>query len=643
MLDATLRNRRKARRVIAIAALALLVGAPPAAAVNSAQPGIVANEPAAGTPAVLDGVVNAVAQIGGRIVVGGSFTRVMEPGGHVFQRTGIFAFDPATGLVDPAFDPTLANGIVSTLAAGPDGGSVFAGGTFDTVNGQPEKRLVKLSLADGSIVPGFQAVLSGSWVEDSDVRGNTLYIGGAFTSVNGVTRGRFAAVNATTGAVDPNVALDFTDKRLGKLRVAHFDISPDGTKLVATGTFTKVDGLDRPQIAMIDLSTTPASVSSWQTDAFAPMCATRFDTYVRDVSFAPDGSYFVVANTGAYFGGPSAGVICDSVQRWESGASGPGQQPTWVDYTGGDSLTQVAATGSAVYVGGHQRYLNNPFRADAPGAGAVQRMGIAALDPVNGLPYTWNPGRYPRGSGVWAFLGTADGLWIGSDTDYVDFAYRPRLAFLPLAGGKSVPPAVPGTLPGELYTVGGGVTSVKRSFDGTTAGTPTAVTGAGLASTDIRGAFMLSGHLYLAWRDGRLNVRPFDGTTAGAAKAIDLNGLTASAFPVAKLTGIFFADGRLYYTVNGDRRLFWRWFEPQSRIVGAQRFVASGNGDGLDWSTARGVTAASGKLYYVRAGTLYAMDFAAGAPVAGTETAVSGPAIGDGQTWSGRGMFVNAP
>ena len=110
----------------------------------------------------------------------------------------------------------------------------------------------------------------GSWVEDSDVRGNTLYIGGAISSVDGVARGRLAAVNATTGAVDPNVALDFTDKRAGKLRVAHFDISPDGTKLVATGTFTKVDGLDRNQIAMIDLSTTPASVSSWQTDAFTP-------------------------------------------------------------------------------------------------------------------------------------------------------------------------------------------------------------------------------------------------------------------------------------------------------------------------------------------------------------------------------------
>jgi hypothetical protein len=52
---------------------------------------------------------------------------------------------------------------------------------------------------------------------------------------------------------------------------------------------------------------------------------------------------------------------------------------------------------------------------------------------------------------------------------------------------------------------------------------------------------------------------------------------------------------------------------------------------------------ANGHLYYLRAGTLYAMDFAAGAPVPGTEVAISGKATGDGQSWGGRGMFVNAP
>ena len=181
---------------------------------------------------------------------------------------------------------------------------------------------------------------------------------------------------------------------------------------------------------------------------------------------------------------------------------------------------------------------------------------------------------------------------------------------------------------------------MRRSFDGTTAGAPSVVTGLGLASANIRGAFMLSGQLYLAWRDGHMDVRTFDGAAAGTPKTIDLHGLTAGRLPVSKLTGMFFADGRLYYTVNGDRHLFWRWFEPQGRLVGAQRFVAPGD---MDWSAARGVTAAGGHIYYVRDGSLYAVDFTAGGPVPGTETQVSGAAAGDGQVWAGRGLFVGSP
>ena len=179
------------------------------------------------------------------------------------------------------------------MAAAPGGTAVFVAGKFQTVNGTTQKRLVKINLSDGSVNTTFKPAVSGSWVEDIQTLGNDLYVGGAFTSLGGQPRERFGAVDVNTGLADPNVNIPFSTKRDGTLRVAHFDISPDGTKLVATGTFLTANGQDRAQIAMLDLTTKPVSVSSWETDSFKPACNPKFDTYIRDVEFSPDGNYFV--------------------------------------------------------------------------------------------------------------------------------------------------------------------------------------------------------------------------------------------------------------------------------------------------------------------------------------------------------------
>jgi hypothetical protein len=95
--------------------------------------------------------------------------------------------------------------------------------------------------------------------------------------------------------------------------------------------------------------------------------------------------------------------------------------------------------------------MNNSFAADRAGPGVVAREGIAALEPVNGLPLSWNPGR-DRGVGAFALVATAQGLWIGSDTDRVGrYEYHGRIAFMPLAGGTPVPESRVGTLPGDLF------------------------------------------------------------------------------------------------------------------------------------------------------------------------------------------------
>ncbi len=440
------------------------------ASTDAAQSVVVSATPQKKTPNILDGEVNAIAQVGNRMVVGGTFTQVKSvANGVTYNRSEILSFDPTTGAVDPNFAPVIAGGEVDSISAAPGGNAVFVSGMFSTVNGTAQKRLVKINLSDGSVDTAFKPAVNGTWVQDTQVLGNDLYIAGAFTQLGKSNIARLGAVNVDTGAADPNVNVPFTVKRDGTLRVAHFDISPDGTKLIATGTFTQVGGQDRAQIAMLNLTTTPVSVSNWETDRFKPACSPRFDTYIRDVKFSPDGSYFVVGDTGAYSGGPGAGSICDSVSRWETDATGTGMQPTWIDYTGGDSITQVATTGTAIYAGGHQRWMNNPNASDALGAGGVGRMGIAALDPVNGMPFSWNPGRNPRGSGVWAMLATDAGLWVGSDTDYINGVYHAKLALMPAAGGATIPTWNTGATPGTQDMLGGsGV--VARSFDGSTFG-----------------------------------------------------------------------------------------------------------------------------------------------------------------------------
>jgi hypothetical protein len=68
-----------------------------------------------------------------------------------------------------------------------------------------------------------------------------------------------------------------------------------------------------------------------------------------------------------------------------------------------------------VYVGGHQRWLDNPFGSNSCGTGCVPRPGIGAIDPTTGKALSWNPMR-TRGVGAKELTLTAAGLWVGSDT-----------------------------------------------------------------------------------------------------------------------------------------------------------------------------------------------------------------------------------
>lgn len=97
---------------------------------------------------------------------------------------------------------------------------------------------------------------------------------------------------------------------------------------------------------MLDLAACPVAVTGWSTTRYQQQCAAVFATYLRDVDVSPDGSYFVVMTTG------------------------------------GDTLSSVAVTGTAVYVGSHQRWMNNSLADDRARARSPARASPPSTRPT---------------------------------------------------------------------------------------------------------------------------------------------------------------------------------------------------------------------------------------------------------------------
>jgi PKD repeat protein len=616
-----------------------LVTAPPGPSARAAGAAdIVSADPVDFTPNLVDGDVQSIVQIGDRIFIGGNFTQVKEAGSQtVVERDRVLAFDAASGKIDEGFKPA-ADGEVSVLLPAADGKSIYLGGMFTHIDGVDMKVLARLDINTGRPVPGFTPDVDAR-VKDLRLSGGRLWVGGNFTTVDGVARPALATLNPDTGRRDDFQALPFSGTQNGGTTLVYkMDITPDGSRLVAVGNFTTVDGQSHPQAVMFDLTGTSARLADWSTGVYGASCSAAFDSYMRDVDFSPDGTFFVISTTGAA-GGTSK--MCDTQARWETAATGTDLRPTWTTFTGGDTTYAIEITDRAVYVGGHFRWSNNPFGSDSAGQGAMDRSGIAALDPASGMPYQWNPGR-TRGVGVFDLLSTPEGLWMASDTDIAGGETHQKLAMFPTSGGETLPGWNTGGLPGNVYS--GGTTLLNRlqhrSFDGTTAGSVVSDGAGGIDWRTVRGAFMINDDLYTGSSSGEFDKRGFDGHTFGTATAVNAADQLANESDwhneVRNLKGMFYANGRIYYT-HGTSTLSYRGFNPESGVVAALEVTATGNLPGVDWRTVGGMFTAGGYLYYVSLtdGRLRRLTMTGGVP-SGT------PVVVNGDDWRGQGVFLYA-
>jgi hypothetical protein len=376
---------------------------------------------------VTNAAVHTFTQVNGVMYAGGTFHSVQDPRlTTTLVRHNLFSFDVSTGQ-PTSWDPHLDGTVWRTFYMAP---YLYVGGDFTTADGVAE-RLVRYDLSSGT------PVIDPTWdpegvtrpVNDIDRVGDRLIVAGAFTK-------RLVALNPATGQntgyIDLPISGSVKVNGAGPVEVWRIAVSPDGSKLVGIGNFTTVGTASRARAFMLDLGPSSATLAPWYYQPLVNACsASALRAQLRDVDFSPNSSYFVIVATG--YVPVSGGVgrdICDAAARFETSIANP-TRPTWINYTGGDTLHSVAITGAAVYVGGHQRWLDNPGGRDNAGAGAVSRRGVGAIEPSTGKALAWDPGK-TRGVGTKFIYPTSDGVWFGSDGRRFAGAIHDSIAFTPL-------------------------------------------------------------------------------------------------------------------------------------------------------------------------------------------------------------------
>lgn len=447
--------------------------------------------------------VYGTAYVNGDVVVVGAFTRACQPGtlaqglckpGTQVTRNDIFAYQAGTGLIDPRFTPRLDKGPAWTVIPGPAGSdTVYVGGSFTNVNRTTRKGIVQLHVnpgvatgpdADGSIVTGFKANVS-NMVRDLALSpdGTALYAGGQFVSVNGVPETALARVNAKTGAVDHSFQFTLSDPADGlPLKIEAMDLTSNGKLLAFSGTALAVNGHSRPRLAIVATGGTlgqPAALTDFTAPILANNCSAEHD-YVRALSFAPGGSFLVVADTGFLSDGSTPYSVCDAAARFNVGAAASTTTgtpvdvwPSWINYSGGDSFYSVAIAGSVVYTGGHNRWVNNYCGTDSLcEPNALYQGGLSALDANTGVGLAWWHPITLRGAGTMymntfgtnTYDASHAGIALGTDVDVIAGSYHAENSLLPVMAATTKTPF--GVIPsGEFNTEGGTNTGTPLCLD----------------------------------------------------------------------------------------------------------------------------------------------------------------------------------
>ena len=387
-------------------------------------------------------VARQITQCGDVMYVGGLFTQVRNPNSNTpVARNNVFAFRATAPHTILPWNPNV-NGDVYTVACAPDG-DIYIGGQFTTVGGVAVRNLAKVDEVTGANVAAFTQHPAGrvNHVEVVIDQGNVQHLLIGWNSAPFLR-----SVDPTTGVDDSYVqnvpvsgTYQFTGVSANTTRIWNMSVYPApyqpgsttvNPAVLMTGIFTSVGGQHHEQVFRLNLTPARATVSAWSPRELYNHCIGRQPFWAQDAAWAPDMSAIYVVTTGFHLWneqrqangqwgrrtGPCDAAISYQVAETEfgqTGGTGATAWHNWINYTGCDSLYSVAADPQTVFIGGHQRWIDNANGCDRLGTGARAQSGLGEITPSTGLSQT-GPNR-GRGLGAADMLRTPAGLWIASD------------------------------------------------------------------------------------------------------------------------------------------------------------------------------------------------------------------------------------
>jgi hypothetical protein len=343
-----------------------------------------------------NGPVEALAQVGRVLYVGGSFSEI---GGR--KRSALAAVDAASGTVRP-WDPHLrfvvscdhdtCEHLTEVAALAVAGQTVYAGGLFEGAGDQHRPDAVALDRLTAR--PTAWAPAPSGPVRALLAAGRVVYIGGSFSRAGGRRRSNLAAVDATRGsATGWRADVDGEVEALASR--PHFE-------LYVGGNFSRVNGLSANGFAAIDVTT--GRTKGWS----------------RGITNSGVSALLRAGRT-LYLGGSLTRL--SGLTRLRIGALNldTHRASQWNPAANGD-VAALAWIRGKVVAGGWFTAVES-----------VQRSGLAAIELPTGHITAWNP--HLAGL-VRALLARGDTLYVGGDLTSVNRQSRSGLASFDIPSGE---------------------------------------------------------------------------------------------------------------------------------------------------------------------------------------------------------------